>query len=147
MGTTVVAAMVRGDRLSVAHVGDSRLYVAADGRVRQLTQDDSWMTTLLATNPDADPAVLQHHPMRHALTNVVGSRAATEVHIVEEALAGGEVLLLTTDGVHGVLDAKALERIVERVDLDQLAAEVVGAALARGSRDNCTAVVAQYVKS
>jgi len=146
MGTTVVAAIVRGDRLSVAHVGDSRLYVAADGRLRQLTQDDSWMATLIATNPEADPAMLQHHPMRHALTNVVGSRTATDVHVVEEPLAGGEVLLLTTDGVHGVLDIRALERIVDRVDLEQLAAEVVAAALARGSRDNCTAVVAQYVK-
>ena len=90
--------------------------------------------------------MLQHHPMRHALTNVVGSRTATDVHVVEEPLAGGEVLLLTTDGVHGVLDIRALERIVDRVDLAQLAAEVVAAALARGSRDNCTAVVAQYVK-
>jgi serine/threonine protein phosphatase PrpC len=144
MGTTVVAALVDGDRLSVAHVGDSRLYIGQNGKLRPLTRDDSWMATILATNPETDPAMLQHHPMRHALTNVVGSRAAADVHIIEEPLSGGEVLLLTTDGVHGVLDVRALERIVERVNLEQLAAEVVKAALARGSRDNCTAVAALY---
>ena len=42
--------------------------------------------------------------MRNALTNVVGARARTEVHVAEETLAGGELLLLSTDGVHGVLD-------------------------------------------
>ena len=143
MGTTVVAAIVGEDRVSVAHVGDSRLYIGLNGKLRQLTRDDSWMATILATNPETDPAMLQHHPMRHALTNVVGSRAAADVHIVEEPLSGREVLLMTTDGVHGVLDTRALERIVERVELERLAAEVVSAALARGSRDNCTAIAAQ----
>jgi protein phosphatase len=146
MGTTVVAALVAEDRVSVAHVGDSRLYVAQHGKLRQLTRDDSWMASILAANPETDPALLQHHPMRHALTNVVGSQAETDVHIVEEPLSGGEVLLLTTDGVHGVLDMRALERIVERVAVEQVAAEVVAAALARGSRDNCTAVVAQVIR-
>src|SRR5436190_21633290 len=113
MGTTVVAAIVGDDRVSVAHVGDSRLYIALNGKLRQLTRDDSWMATILATNPETDPAMLQHHPMRHALTNVVGSRTAADVHIVEEPLSGGEVLLLTTDGIHGVLDTSALERLVE----------------------------------
>jgi PPM family protein phosphatase len=147
MGTTVVAAMVGGDQLSVAHVGDSRLYVGHKGQLRPLTRDDSWMATILATNPETDPAMLQHHPMRHALTNVVGSRTAADVHIVEQPLSGGEVLLMTTDGVHGVLDTRALERIVERVEVERLAAEVVSSALARGSRDNCTAVAATYTKS
>src|SRR5436853_6835617 len=98
------------------------------------------MATILATNPETDPAMLQHHPMRHALTNVVGSRTAADVHIVEEPLSGGEVLLLTTDGVHGVLDTRALERIVERVKGEQLAAAVVSLVLARERGDNCTAV-------
>jgi serine/threonine protein phosphatase PrpC len=145
MGTTVVAAMINNNRLSVAHVGDSRLYIGQSGRFRPLTKDDSWMATILASNPETDPAMLQHHPMRHALTNVVGSRTAADVHIVDEPLSGGEVLLLTTDGVHGVLDVRALERILERAQVEQLAAEVVKAALARGSRDNCTAVAATYV--
>lgn len=145
MGTTVVAFVLTGDRLSVAHVGDSRLYLFANGHLRQLTRDDSWMASVLAHDPLADPIVLQHHPMRNALTNVVGARSRTDVHLLEETLTGGERLLLTTDGIHGVLDEARLNDLLREGDtLAQTAEAVLSAALARGSRDNCTAVVARY---
>ncbi len=145
MGTTIVAARADGGRLSVAHAGDSRLYVLARGRLRQVTTDDSWLASMLAHDPDADVAVLQHHPMRNALTNVVGATARTDVHVAEQALAGGELLLLSTDGVHNVLDGTRLERMMlEEDDPRAIARSVVRAALARGSRDNCTASVAKY---
>jgi serine/threonine protein phosphatase PrpC len=145
MGTTIVAARVRDGRLSVAHVGDSRLYIVDGGRLEQVTQDDSWMVSMLAHDPDADPLLLEHHPMRNALTNVVGAKVRTEVHVKERRLGGGELLLLTTDGVHGVLDGARMERLLtEEGDPDVLARGVIDAALTRGSRDNCTAIVARY---
>jgi protein phosphatase len=145
MGTTIVAARVTAGRLSVAHVGDSRLYLLAERRLRQVTRDDSWMASMLAHDPDADPLLLEHHPMRNALTNVVGSRGRTEVHVVELALTGGELLLMTTDGVHGVLDERRIEQVmVEEEDPRAIAHGVISAALTRGSRDNCTAVAARY---
>lgn len=143
MGTTIVVALVHGGRLSVAHVGDSRLYVFGPP-LRQLTHDDSWTAMVLATDAGADPALLQHHPMRNALTNVVGVRACTEVHVAEEALRGGELIMLTTDGVHGVLDEERVERVLSEGDLRAAPQRLVAAALARGSRDNCTAVVAAH---
>jgi protein phosphatase len=146
MGTTIVASLVRGGRLSVAHVGDSRLYVFGSDGLHQVTSDDSWVAALLAQNPDADAALLKHHPMRHALTNVVGTRRSTTVHVSERTLSGGELVLLTTDGVHGVLDDRRIEKVlVEGGNTHDMAQGLVSAALARGSRDNCTAVVAQYV--
>jgi PPM family protein phosphatase len=145
MGTTIVAARASGGQLSVAHVGDSRLYVVADRRLRQLTQDDSWVASMLAHDPNADRLLLEHHPMRNALTNVVGVRSRTEVHVVDHPLAGGEILLLSTDGVHGVLDEGRIERLLlEDDDPRAIATGMIKAALARGSRDNCTAVVARY---
>ena len=145
MGTTIVAAHVTGGLLSVAHAGDSRLYLVADRTLTQITQDDSWMVSMLAHDPHTDPLLLEHHPMRNALTNVVGARARTEVHVAERALAGGELLLLSTDGVHGVLDDRRIERLMlEDEDPRAIAHGVMRAALARGSRDNCTAVVARY---
>jgi len=165
MGTTVVAALLVGDRISIAHVGDSRAYrfapaaagggdlpAAAGGgdllvRMRQLTGDDSWVATVLAQNPETDPLMLRHHPMRNALTNVVGARPRVDVHVVEETLSGGERFLLTTDGVHGVLDQEQLEGIVRgSADEGAMPAALVSAALARGSRDNCTAIIAKYVR-
>ena len=145
MGTTVVVTRVTGGRLVVAHVGDSRLYLFDGRTLRQVTRDDSWVATVLATDPKADPLLLRHHPMRNALTNVVGGRPRTEVHVVEEPLAGGERLLLTTDGVHGVLDDESLERLMQEDENPrELAERIVSAALSRGSRDNCTAIVARY---
>jgi protein phosphatase len=145
MGTTVAAALVADDRLSVGSVGDTRAYLFSGGRLRQLTRDDSWMATVLARDPDANPGALQTHPLRHALTNVVGAHARTDVRIVEEQLTDGDVILCTTDGVHGVLESDRLARMLtDDGDLWGMAARIVRAAIARGSRDNCTAVVARY---
>jgi protein phosphatase len=145
MGTTIVAARIANGVLSVAHAGDSRLYLFDGQRLRAMTLDDSWMATVLAHDPEVDPLLLQHHPMRNALTNVVGARSRTDVHVVEAPLAGGELLLLTTDGVHGVLDE---HRIAELLHADEepcdIARSVIASALVRGSRDNCTAIVARY---
>jgi protein phosphatase len=144
MGTTTVAVLERGGVLSVAHVGDSRLYLFANEQLRQLTDDDSWAASVLARDPQMDPLALQNHPMRNALTNVVGSRLKTTVHLSEHALTGGERLVLTTDGVHGVLSELSLAKMMSQDDSKQIAAALIDAALSNGSRDNCTAVVAEY---
>jgi serine/threonine protein phosphatase PrpC len=145
MGTTIVAALVVDGRLSVGHAGDSRLYRLGGGRLRQLTGDDSWMAAVMANDPHADASLLQYHPMRHMLTNVVGSRRPTDVHVVEQSLARGDRLLLTTDGVHGVIDDCRLEELLAHSsDPADAASGIVRASIASGSADNCTAVVAQY---
>jgi len=144
MGTTIVAVRVAEGRLTVGHVGDSRLYLLDGGRLRQVTRDDSWVASMLAVNPGADSLLLQHHPMRHALTNVVGVRAGTDVHVLEVTLTGPARLLLTTDGVHSALDIERLQHLLMEDDEPKtLAGGIVAAALARGSQDNCTAIVAR----
>src|SRR3984893_7003274 len=112
MVTTIVAALVDGRTLSVAHVGDSRLYLFAGDRLRQLTSDDSWLASVLAQDPSVDPAMLQNHPMRNALTSAVGARAGSDVHVVEETLRGGELIAMTTDGVHGAIDDMRIQRLL-----------------------------------
>ena len=147
MGTTVVAALVENGRVAVGHAGDSRVYLFSHGRLRRLTDDDSWLASMMADDPDVDPVALQHHPMRNALTNVVGLRSRAQVHIVEEALTGGELLLLTTDGIHGVLDDRRIEHMLRNThDLAATADTLLSAALGRGSRDNCTAIIARYTR-
>jgi protein phosphatase len=145
MGTTIVAMLVSRNVMTVAHVGDSRLYALGARRAEQLTADDSWAAAMLARDPSLDPAVLKAHPMRNALTSVIGSKPAVEVHLRERTLVTGDVLLLTTDGVHGVLCDHTLARVCDETSsLQDLAGRLVQAAIANGSRDNCTALVAQY---
>src|SRR5207248_4762575 len=94
MGTTVVAALVDDGRLAVGHVGDSRLYLVSNGELQPLTRDDSWTTALLASDPNADPLVVRHHPLRSALTNVVGAKPGALAHVSETILAAGDVIAL-----------------------------------------------------
>lgn len=142
MGTTVVAAQVSGRRLVCGHVGDSRLYVWSGGSLRALTADDSWMASMLANDPGANPALLQQHPMRHALTNVVGTRRRTDVHVFETELNAEDRILMTTDGVHEVVDDGRLEQLISQDQRPEaIANAIVKTALARGSKDNLTAVV------
>jgi PPM family protein phosphatase len=144
MATTVVAARIRGDRLAVAHAGDSRLYLLARGDLRQLTRDDSWMAARLADDPDADAFPLPLHPMRHALTNAIGAMVDTTVHVVEAKVETGDLVLLVTDGVHEVMDDWRLEQLLlEDDDPRTIVENVIRSARNRGSRDNCTAVVAR----
>ncbi len=105
MGTTIVGLLVNGSRVAIGHVGDSRLYLLRRGKLEQLTQDDSWAATILAHDPRVKPADLAHHPMRNVLTNVLGAREQVDVHLAERDLEAGDVLLLCSDGLHGVLDA------------------------------------------
>lgn len=142
MSTTVAVALVRAGRLSVAHVGDSRVYLLEGRRLRQLTADDTWVASM-EREPGFDLSRYRHHPVCHALTNAVGSARRTEVHLFEQSLAGGELILLTTDGVHGALPEADIESLLLAAGQPRAAAaRLVTAALARGSRDNCTAVVA-----
>jgi protein phosphatase len=143
MGTTLVGAIVAGSRLSVGSVGDSRLYLLSAGRLSQLTTDDTWAATVLGSN-GADPQVARH-PMRHVLTNVLGTREQAVVHMIERELTGGDVLLLCSDGLHGVADHAALEQVLREEPSPQAAAaRLVQLALDRGTRDNVTALVVRY---
>jgi protein phosphatase len=145
MGTTIVGLLMNRARAAIGYVGDSRLYLLAGGSLQQLTNDDSWAAAILAHDPDLTPEQLARHPMRNVLTNALGARDQVEVHVSERTLQPGDVLLLCTDGLHGVLDAGELQRLLEATtDVEQAARTLVDAAMSAGSRDNVTALVMRY---
>lgn len=145
MGTTIVSLLGNDSHVAIGHVGDSRLYLARGATIEQLTQDDSWAATILAHDPRVKPADLAHHPMRNVLTNVLGAREQVDVHLTERDLQDGDLLLLCSDGLHGVLDDNTVHQILRaHPDVDEAAGSLVKAALDRGSRDNVTALVVRY---
>ncbi len=145
MGTTTVGALVSGERMAVAHVGDSRLYLIRQGAIHRLTDDDSWAATILAHDPRLTATDLARHPMRNVLTNVLGARDQVDVHMSEHSLEPGDIVLLCSDGLHGVLEDDALAAIALSEDRVELATQkLVEAALNGGSRDNVTALVFRF---
>jgi protein phosphatase len=141
LGTTVVAALVVGGRLFYAGVGDSRIYLHANGRIEQMTQDDSWAATVLGQS-GMDNDAIASNPLRNVLTKVLGAREQLDVDVHERALSGNETLLLCSDGLHGVLNeatiAKALSAPGAPGDIAQA---LVQLALDHKSADNVTALV------
>jgi PPM family protein phosphatase len=145
MGTTIVGMLIGDARISVAHVGDSRVYLLSNDHLAQLTFDDTWAATILAQDPSLDPAEIARHPMRNVLTNVLGARDHVDVHLTECPLSLGDTLLLCTDGLHGVLDADSLKGLLEKnSDVEATARGLIDAALDGGGRDNVTALVVRY---
>lgn len=145
MGTTIVGMLIGDGRISVAHVGDSRVYLLANDHLAQLTFDDTWAATILAQDPSLDPAEIARHPMRNVLTNVLGARDHVDVHLTECPLSPGDTLLLCTDGLHGIVDADSLKVLLEKTtDVEATARTLIDAALEGGGRDNVTALVVRY---
>jgi protein phosphatase len=137
MGTTIVAALVEGDRIVIGHVGDSRAYVLRDGALQQRTEDHTWVNAVMGA---ANRASVDH-PYRHVLTNGIGLGAELSPALTEDRLKPGEQWLICTDGVHGSLDEDALRHAVTGHTPETAALEAVQRALDAGTTDNATAVV------
>jgi protein phosphatase len=140
MGTTVVAVLIAGDRITLVSVGDSRIYRMRNGALEQLTRDDTWLASVLGEKnaEDADP----EHPLRHVLTSVVGTKDDVKPRAREEQLAPGDRFIMCTDGVHGKLDAHAMSNVLAAAtSAADGASQLVNEALTRGTADNATALV------
>jgi protein phosphatase len=140
MGTTVVAALFTNEHAYFANVGDSRAYVWRSGGLTRLTRDDSWLSAAMEGAGEA--SAIEHHPMKHVLTKVVGLRPELQPIVAEFEFRIGDVLLLCTDGVHGAVADTALGDLLgSGKPVAEIADRVVGLAISRGATDNVTAVV------
>jgi len=142
MGTTVVAVLIDKGRAFYTSVGDSRAYLWRKGHLTQLTRDDSWLAEALDGEGDRVDD-FGTHPLRHVLTKVVGLRTDLDVTVSECVFGDGDRFLLCSDGVHGVVPHELLASMAasDRPVVD-IANSVIRSAIARGSTDNVTAVVA-----
>jgi protein phosphatase len=140
MGTTLTVLWLQPAAAVIASVGDSRAYRLRNGSAEQLTKDDTWLTTVLGAE-GAREAAARAHPMRHVLTSVIGSRdiSAPELQVVP--VEPGDVFVLTTDGLHNVLDEPMLARLAADGPAAAGARRLVESAIAHKTTDNITAVV------
>ena len=140
MGTTLTALALGPGSVAIASIGDSRAYLVRDGAVELLTHDDTWLATVLGRE-GAREAAARAHPMRHVLTSIVGAKDGAEPEVVAHDARPGDVFVLTTDGLHNVVDDATIGRLAVADGLEQAAERLVGEALARRTTDNATVVL------
>jgi protein phosphatase len=144
MGTTVAAAMVTPRRplLTYAHVGDSRIYRIQSGVMQQLTRDDTWANLQQGELGDEEAVA----PMRNVLTKALGAREELQFGLNELSLAGGDIVLLCSDGLTNMLsDARILEIVTSNeLDLHKACLELTSSANEEGGRDNVSVVLVRY---
>lgn len=142
MGTTMTAAMLEGERLVIAQVGDSRAYLLHQGKLQQLTRDHSLMADMIEAG-QLTPEEARTHPNRSVITRALGSDEHLQPDLYEINVEAGDRLLVCSDGLSGMLRDEDIERTLCRVqDPQRCASQLVNEAISAGGHDNVTVIVA-----
>ncbi|HEY4280263.1 MAG TPA: Stp1/IreP family PP2C-type Ser/Thr phosphatase [Conexibacter sp.] len=141
MGTTLTAAYLDGEELSVAHVGDSRAYLWRDGELTRLTRDHSLVDELVRRGKLTEEEAADH-PQRSIITRALGPEPEVEVDTRTYRAQDGDVLLLCSDGLTSMITEQLIAGILRAAEgLEAAGRELVDAANAAGGRDNITVVL------
>jgi len=144
MATTASAVLLGPRSASVAHVGDSRVYVLRDGKLQQLTHDHSWVEEQVRAGT-LTPTAARQHPWRNVVTRALSGGEDPEVDVTEVSPKPGERYLLCSDGLFTVVpDSQIAEILGEQgVPLESIARSLIEAANEGGGPDNITALILQ----
>src|SRR5919202_2937607 len=141
MGTTVTAAYVGADTVTVAHVGDSRAYLLRDGDLIRLTRDHSLVGELVARGKLTEEQA-EAHPQRSVITRALGPEPSVQVDLDVYPARAGDVFLLCSDGLTSMVpEARLTPIITGAASLADAGRELIAAANEAGGRDNITVVL------
>jgi protein phosphatase len=142
MGTTVVACLADEDTMSVAHVGDSRAYLVRAGALSRLTNDHSWVFEQVQAGM-LTPEEAEKHPLRNVITRALGGALQVTPDAHEVTSQSGDVYLLCSDGLTGMVPEGEILRVVKdnTEDLEKACRVLIDTANERGGLDNVTAIL------
>lgn len=143
MGTTLTAVLFAGNRLALAHVGDSRAYLFRGGALAQITHDDTFVQSLI-DDGRISPAEAANHPQRSLLLKALTGREVEPSLAVRESRAGDRYLLCS-DGLSGVVSDETMGEALRIEDPQQCADRLIELALRGGGPDNVTVIVADVL--
>jgi protein phosphatase len=144
MGTTATIAGLLGDTLYLAQVGDSRAYILRDGRVLQITKDQSLLQRLVDAG-EMTPEDAERSDRRNIILQALGPEATVLIDLTHQSLRRGDVLLLCSDGLSGLVRADEIERLAaDAPSMCALCDRLVAAANDGGGPDNITVVAARF---
>ncbi|MBO5501420.1 MAG: Stp1/IreP family PP2C-type Ser/Thr phosphatase [Clostridia bacterium] len=140
MGTTMSMIWQDEDRLLIAHVGDSRIYRLREGKLQQITDDHSFVAELVRNNI-ITPEMARNHPQRNIITRAVGVDPFVEVDVLEQQQMPGDLWLICSDGLHGMVEDDEIQSILSEMELEEAAERLISRALENGGHDNVTFVL------
>jgi protein phosphatase len=141
MGCTGDILLFGEDRYVIGHVGDSRVYLLREGRLRQLTTDHS-LVQLQVDNGMLTPEEAKHHPRKNILLRAVGTDPSETCDILEATALDSDIFLLCSDGLTDMVDDLAIEDILASSEsLQRKVESLISEALAVGGKDNVTVVL------
>ena len=145
MGTTLVAALVNDSTLTVGGAGDSRCYLVRDGKLTQLTRDDSWVSAAWAEGILSSDEI-DRHPLRNVITKAVGAKDNIDLETSEHKLQAGDLVLLCSDGLHAMITDDAILGLLNPApeSLEKAADALIDAANEAGGKDNVSVVLLRY---
>src|SRR5690606_18586225 len=142
MGTTIVSSLVCGDKVYCAHVGDSRCYRVRRGEITQLTRDHSLLEDYKEAKPDMSEEEERNFPHKNVITRALGMRETVQVDIRGHQIEDGDVYVLCSDGLSGMVpDPGILEIVANAKSLERAVAELVDHANRSGGTDNITTLL------
>jgi len=145
MGSTIVAALVRGNSLAIGHVGDSRIYLVRQGAIQQLTQDHSLVMEQVRRGYITLEQA-QKSEMQNIILRALGSEEAVEADVEDLVAVPGDLLLMTSDGLtRHVRDEEILQIVQAPGDLEHACNDLVQTAKNRGGDDNITCLLVRIV--
>ena len=141
MGTTLVAALVRGRKATVLNVGDSRAYGIDRGGIQQITKDHS-LVQLMVDRGELTPEMAKRYPGKNFITRAVGTEPTIQFDIFHLDMAKGDFLLLCSDGLSNMMDdQEILFEVVHGVNKQHCCKRLLDIAKNRGAPDNVTSVL------
>ena len=141
MGTTLVAALVRGKKVTVVNVGDSRAYCIDRRGISQLTKDHS-LVQLMVDRGELTPEVSKTYPGKNFITRAIGTEPMVMCDIFHRDVSKGDFLLLCSDGLSNVMDdQEILFEVVHGVNKQHCCKRLLNIAKNRGAPDNVTSIL------
>ncbi|MEL6448939.1 MAG: Stp1/IreP family PP2C-type Ser/Thr phosphatase [Pseudomonadota bacterium] len=147
MGTTIVCALFWDNRVSVAHVGDSRMYRLRDGELTQITLDHSLLQELVDRGFYSEEEA-QRSTNRNYVTRALGVEAQVEVEIQESAVQVGDIYLLCSDGLPDMVEDEDIHLTISTFsdNLETACKQLVSLANEHGGRDNISVMLARVTQ-
>jgi len=144
MGTTIAGLFIAKAKGYIVHVGDSRVYLMRNGKLKQITDDHSWVNEQLKENVITEDEAKQHR-WKNVITRALGSEKEVKVDLHEENIVSGDIFFICSDGLSGMVERRMIENIIKKHinNLSEAAEKMIDYANEIGGVDNITVILVE----